>query len=234
MRIRIKDASGLAIVCDGTIIAPVAGESRERPIEQLEASAREGRLFFIDGEDPIDLTLEVVSGEPLATELAARFTPVGGGFLLDIPSGSAAVAGYDAWARGNPPEASVSVAPGSHLVVAYARRLPDARQYEADIERLVDPRAVAFHRRVTRLAPLGCLPLIVLAIALLLQRWTLASYAAGVALLASAAYAGVSRSGRFRAVEDAQRAYKRDLPAYVLELRPVERSPSLVGGWLTT
>src|SRR5688572_14612458 len=170
MRTRIKDASGLVIVRDAGIASPPTGANAR---DELRASARHGQLFFLESDDPIELTIEIITDGPVPAELTQRFTPVGGAFLLELPSGRAVLSGYDFWTTGQGIAATLDVAPGSYVVVAHERRPPDARLYEADIARLVDPDALAFHRRVMRVAPLGCLPMIGLTLALLLQRWTL-------------------------------------------------------------
>ena len=234
MRFRVHDPSGLVIVRDSDAAAPAPepGE-RGRPLSRLKELARTGQLFFIDGEDPVDMPLAVFANQPVPTDFAVEFEPQGGSFLLDVPSGRITVSGYDAWTAGDRAgETVVSVAPGSYLIVPHGRESVDAERYASERKRLIGDRDWTFHSRVSRLALLGCLPMIVLTFSLLGQKWRMAMYVALFVVLSWLPYLILSRTHRFRAIDGQIRAHDRALPVYLLELRPVERNPSMMGGWI--
>ena len=234
MRFRVQDADALVVVRDSAVPAPPREpRKRDRPLAALKALARPGQLFFIDGEDPIDMPLAIFAGEPIPDDLARDFEPHGGGFLLEVPSGRVVVSGYEAWLSGDGDRSTtVAVAPGSYLVVAHSREPVEGKRFTEGLERAVGARDLAYHTRVSWLGLLGCLPLIVLGFSLLGQRWRMAGYIGLVVILSWLPYVILSRTRRFREIDARLEAHNKALPVYLLELRPVARDPSLAGGWI--
>ena len=234
MRVRVVDPSGLAVLHDATVPAPSHDGTPGAIRDRMKPLAREGRIFFIDGADPIDMRVDLLIGESISPELAWLFEQDGGAFLLHVPSGSLRLTGVEAWAagRGREPD-TFAVPPGAYALVVHRRTTPDPATYHGALARHVGAADLAFHTRVNRLALLGCLPLALTALALLARRWRVALVLAGIALLASAPWALLSRSRRYREAERRYEAYHAELPAFILELRPVESTASLVGGYVT-
>jgi hypothetical protein len=234
MRFRVQDDAALVVVRDSDLSAPprVAGKG-DRPLARLKELARAGQLFFVDGEDPIDMELAVFASGPPPADLALDFEPQGGGFLLDVPSGRVVISGYEAWLAGAAElQTTVSVPPGSYLVVAHGRGEIDPKRYAAAVERAVGKKDLAYHTRVAWLGLLGCLPLIVLGFSLLAQRWRMAGYVALAVVISWLPFVVLSRTRRYREIGAKLEAHSRALPVYLLELRPVTRDPSLAGGWI--
>ena len=235
MRFRVQDPTSVVVVRDSAAPAPAPEPGApHRPLARLKDLARNGEIFFIHDDDPIDIPLAIFANEPVPDNFAVDFEPEGGGFLLHVPSGRISISGYDAWVSGDRTgETSVSVSPGSYLLLPHGRETVDAKRYNAERKRLVGAPDWAFHSRVSSLGLLGCLPMIVLAFSLLGRRWRLAAYVALVVFLSWLPYLALSRTRRFRTIDAQLKAHDRALPVYLLELRPLERSSGLVGGWIS-
>ena len=230
MRARITDGFGLAILRDAfTAIPAPEGTSGDDLREALKARARDGQLFFMDGEDPIDLTVEVVAGGPLSPDTTELFEQQGGAFLLRAPSGRLILSGIADLTPG-----TLVVPPGAYALIAYRRKLPDPSAYRADLARQIGATDLTFHARVNRLALVGCLPLVSTALALLLGRWRATLWLAAATLVGSLPWMLLSRSRRYLDIDRRLAAYHRQQPLFVLELRPLESTVSLAGGYVTT
>lgn len=235
MRFRVQDPTSVVVVRDSATPAPTPEPGgKDRPLDRLKEMARKGELFVIHSDDPLDLPLAIYANEPVPTDFSVDFEPEGGGFLLEVPSGRISISGYDAWRAGNHAgETNVAVPPGSYLILPHGRESVDAKRYAAERARLVGAREWAYYSRVSWLGLLGCLPMIVLGFSLLGKRWRLAMYVAVVMIVAWLPFLILSRTRRYRAVDEKVKAHDRALPVYLLEVRPVERSAGLVGGWIT-
>ncbi len=234
MPVRVRDDLGLAVLRDASVEPPPTPAAGRGCVGPLRALARDGGAFFVDGEDPISLTVEVLVDTPLTPALAPLYRSVGGTFLLRAPTGTLHLSGHAAWCAGQPALA-LSVPPGAYGVLVHALETRDLAALQAAEARLVGAAEVAYRTRVDRLWFLGCLPTLALALTLLAPPlrpfWPAALLCAGLSWLP---HAVLARGRRYRAVVARLHDFQAALPLYVLQLRPLESTAGLSGGWVTT
>lgn len=230
--VRIEDQSGLAVLRDASLEAPdTAGH--ERLLQRMRSLAQAGAVFFIHGEDGIACTVELLLDEAVPGEVASLFEQVGGTFLLHAPTGQLHLSGHAAWAA-HQPAPTLDVPPGSYALVVHSREHFDPALFRAVEEQQVGATEVAYRNRVDRLGLLGCLPTVALPLVFLirpLRAFTL--LALGVAALSWLPRLVLERGRRYRSIKSRLRAFEEALPLFVLQLRRLDSSTGLAGGFVT-
>ena len=229
MRCTITDRYGVVVLRDAQEGSPPSlADDAPAALEHL---ARQGRIFFIDREDPIK-ALDIEVGTSSATDLDrfGRVRPLGS-YLLEIPSGQLVVSSAEAWVDAQPPKDVLPVTPGSHTVSAYCWEF-DAAKYQDAIEQLVGGAEERFHSRVDKLYFLGCLPLVAAIVAMIAAAWWWGIGLAAAAIVLWLPYFAFKNTKRYQAVEAATRAYEKQLPHYVLQLTKVASNEGLTGGYV--
>src|SRR5262245_28874071 len=168
LRIELASDSGIVALGDGQTDLP-AGLDQEALLRRLEPLSRSAQLFYLVTDDPVRYRLEMLVDEPLPAGLDRDFESLGGAFRLEAPNGRVALVGWDA--QGQPGEAgSVAVTPGPQWVTVFGRRPFEGKRHAEDMATLLGADARFMHI-VDRTGLIGCLPLIVVAIATVAARW---------------------------------------------------------------
>lgn len=234
MPVHVQDDHGLAVLRDASIEPPASPAVPKDRVGALRPLARDGHVFFIDGEDPISLRLEILVDQRLPPATAAQYRPVGGTFLLHVPTGVLQVSGYAAWCSQQSPQTLV-VSPGAYGLTVHALETRDLTALQAAEAELVGPSGITHRDRVNRLWFLGCLPTLAFILTLMVppfrRFWPAALLLAGVSWLP---HVVLVRGRRYRDIGARLRAYEAALPHYFLQLRPLESPQGLTGGWVTT
>lgn len=229
MSARIEVSSECGVVALGEGPGFPAGLDQESLLRQLEPLARSARIFFLLTDDPVKYRLDVFANEPLPSWLDREFEPLGGGFRLEAPNGRVALIGWDK--AGEPREAGrVSVSGGKHLVTVFARRPFDGKRYAEDMANLLGPDA-RFMQRVDRLGLVGCLPMILVAIALFAARWRWLWYLVPLLVVSWLPYLVLKRSRRYRSAKKRVGDAELARPHFVISLAPTQQN-QLQGGYV--
>ncbi len=227
-RIEVFSESGVVALAGPTAALP-AGLDQDSLLRQLEPLANSARIFFLVTDAPVRYRIDVLTNEPLASGLARDFEPLGGAFRLEAPEGRIALSGWDK--AGEPREAgSVSLTPGAHLLSVFARRPFDGRRHAEDMAKLLGDDARFMHV-VDRLGLVGCLPMILVAVSVLIARWRWLWYLIPLLAVSWLPYLTLKCSGRYRRAK--RRASEAELarPHYVISLAPT-RQEDLRGGYV--
>lgn len=229
VRIDVTPESGLLIVHDAALSLPAVDRDK---MEALERDAGAGKLFFLAAEDPIRFRADLYIGEASPPELQQDFQPLGGSFLLDLPSGRLVVAGYGSKAD----DTSIAVQGGPYLLTLMERRSFDGSRHEKEMVALVGEADYRFSKRTTWLALLGCLPTIAalgtLVLAIPRRQWSLFYIALPLAVLAWAPHVFLRNSKRYRRIQRLMNDHEAAKPQFILKLVPTERTSDLSGGFV--
>jgi hypothetical protein len=237
MRIRVADNYGLAIVRDSTFsVPPLDTKSRESLTTPLKSHARDGRIFFIDGEDPIDMTIDILVDQPVPEDITELFEQIGGTFVLHAPSGKIVISGYQALASGSlNGQSEISVPCGSYALSVFSRQHFDLAKYDAKMQQIVGPANWSFRNKTDKLYFIGCLPTLATILCILVKPWrSIAIYLAAFSLLGWLPYFLARRTTTYQNAERRRDEFERSLPVYVLQLRSVEDPSSIRGGYIMT
>jgi len=232
-RIDAVPDSGLLVVHDAEVPLPVVDRDR---MDDLEREAAAGRVFFLAAEDPIRFRVDVYIGETQPPELQQEFQPLGGSFLLDLPSGRLIVAGYNPASRaaeGTP----IALPRGPYVLNVMGRRPFDGRRHQREMVALVGEADWTFAERTNWLSLLGCLPAILALGSLLLAirhgRWRgFLYFALPLAVLGWAPHLLLRNSKRYQRIQRLMKEHETAKPHFILKLAPTDRSNGLSGGFL--
>lgn len=231
-RVDIEATSALAVLSDAALeLAPPDLASRGfRPY--FVELARQGQLFFLDGEDERLFKLLIAVDEDVSDLPGHRFARLSGSFVLPVPSGELHVS--DGGARDGGGARVLAIPPGDYAVSILGLDTAaglDGEAFDAEQISAVGARDWRYHQRVDWLAPLGCLPLVVAGVVILIYRWSFVSLVAGlVGVLGLLPRWALKRTGRYRAIQKRLRDLEASQPHFALELRRVDSVDGLVGG----
>jgi hypothetical protein len=124
------------------------------------------------------------------------------------------------------------LSPGAHLVSVLKRRPFDKARDEADRRERLGADG-QFVQMVDNSGSLGCLPIVAIAAALLMQRWHWLWYALPALALSFMPYAVLKRSHRYRAAGERASEVARALPHYVVTFTGTQ-GDGIPGGFLRT
>jgi hypothetical protein len=225
--IEVSSESGIVALGDAQGLP--AGLEQDILLRQLEPLARSGQIFFLMTDDPVKYRIEVIANETLPPGLDREFESVGGAFRLEAPNGTVALVGWDK--AGRPHEAGrVSVSRGAHMLTVFARRPFDGKRYGEDMAKLLGPDA-KFMQRVDRLGLIGCLPLLLVAIGVLLARWRWLWYLVPLLVVSWLPYVVLKRSRRYRSAERRVSDAELARPHFLISLAPTQQN-ELQGGYV--
>jgi hypothetical protein len=235
MLIRVHDEHGVAILRDSSVSCPVpAPLGKNRHYSTLEAASRRGDLFFIDGEDPIDLSLELMVEGHVPPGIAPLYEAVGGTFLLRAPSGRLALSGLESWVSGVSTSAA-EVRPGNYALTVLSQVTYDLTEHRKKLKETVGDANWTYKNKVDKLALAGCLPTLAAAIALYAPPWRRYTlYLLPVAVFSWLPHWLLRSTKRYRSIERREAEFEASLPRFILILAPIEDARALVGGHLTT
>lgn len=235
MRTTIEDGLGVLIARDRSLIRPDVVKDWERESRaRLKEIAKLGDLFFIDREDPFKISVQVVVGEKppgdVPTEL---YRTVAGNYLLNLPSGTLHVQGLDSWIAGNPESTKpIQLERGAYSVEALELESHDLGEYEKHMSKLVGSDNWTFRNRVDRLYLLGCLPTVVAVVLAVFSTLKLGLYAGLTAAVLWLPYLVLSRSKRYRTINEKVSSAESDLPLFILRLRKLKDTEGIIGGYV--
>jgi|RhiMethySRZTD1v2_1073278.scaffolds.fasta_scaffold37106_6 hypothetical protein len=227
-RVEVSSESGIVVLSDGQTDLP-AGLDDEVLLPRLEPLSRSAQVFYLLTDDPVRYRLDVLVDEPLPAGLDRDFESLGGAFRLEAPNGRVALIGWDP--QGQPCEAgSVAVAPGPQRVTVFGRRPFDGKRHTEDMAALLGADARFMHV-VDRLGLLGCLPLVVVAIATFAARWRWLLYLVPVLVVSWLPYLVLKRGRRYRNAEARASAAEAARPHFVIRLAAT-REGETPGGFI--
>ncbi len=225
---------------DGTL-SGVWGKSLDKT---LEADAAAGHLFLIhtggDGGAPIDVYVD----EEVPVEDQKQTRPLGGEFLVSVPTGRLVVGGVEDYRSGKPKitgEQSIVSIPGGdyllrcHLGVDEEGFQPPSRP---ELEAAVGMEEYRYYRKVNRLSCLGYLAVLLFPVLTFFQGWKSALAITGVTVVAYFYVQDrfvLKRNTKYQRIAQAvkevwQRASRAQPPAFLFELHRVEGRKELKGG----
>ncbi len=229
-RVDIDARSALAVLADVRLeLAPPEPVSKgfRRYFVDL---ARQGQLFFLDGEDERQFKLLLVVDNDTSDLPRHRFARLSGAFRLPVPSGELVVSDGGDRGRGR----TLTIPPGNYSVSILGLDPSaglDGKAFDAEQIEAVGAADWRYHQRVNWLAPLGCLPFLAAGIVVLIDGWSSASLIAGlVGVLGLLPHFFLKKTPRYRGVETRLRELEASQPHFALELRKVDSVDGLVGG----
>ena len=232
-RIDVLPDSGLLVVHDADVRLPVVDRDR---MDDLEREAAAAGSFSWRPRIPSDFEWTCHFGEPQPPELREQFQPLGGSFLLDLPSGRLIVAGYNLGGV-KAEDVPIAVPRGPHILTVMERRPVDGRRHRTEIVALVGDADWKFSERTDRLAFLGCLPTILAVFSLLVVirrgQWRGVLYTAlALAVLAWAPHVIRRNSKRYQRIQRRMNEHEAAKPHFILNLAPTDPRTGLPGGFL--
>jgi len=224
----VSSESGVVVLAAATTSLP-AGLDQEALLRELEPLARSGQIFFLVTADPVRYRIDVLVNEALATGLDRELEPLGGAFRLEAADGRVVLIGWDK--SGEPREAgSIAVSPGVHLLSVYGRRPFDSKRHSEDLATLLGADA-RFMQVVDRVGVIGCLPMVLVAISILLARWRWLWHLVPVLAVSWLPYLVLKRGRRYRRAEKLVSDAEKVRPHYVVSLAPTQQE-GLRGGYV--
>ena len=225
--VEIDAPFGVIGLWDQKAYTPPAPSASREFIAQLRDSAAEGRLFFIDAEDPVRYRMEVVLDTELPSGFREKFETRSGSFRLDAPNGELGIAAVPVG-----PVTQISVPPGSYVVTPYVPKEFDVARHDRDMQQRVGTSNWRFRQQVRALGAWGCASLLLLAVILLIP-FTRRSWPISVPLLLfpTGLHFVLSRTSRYRSVEQARVAYETSDPHVILLLGQSPVGAQIPGGW---
>jgi hypothetical protein len=226
----ITVASEMAIValCDPSVTLPSSRDQAEL-LRALETLAQEARVFYLVTDDPVHYRIELLVGEALSSELAREFEPCGGTFGLELPTGRLALQG---WTSSGSPEiaGALDANPGRQVVSVLGHRPFEGPRHVQEMAALLG-NEWSYMERVNRLGLLGCLPLALLVISLVLQKWQWLWFVLPLLAVSWLPYMILKHGRHYRAAERKAAEVERARPHYVFSVMPTEHR-DLAGGFL--
>ena len=224
----VSSESGIVVLGPATTSLP-AGLDQEALLRVLEPLARSGQIFYLVTDDPVRYRIDVLVNEALPSELGRELEPLGGAFRLEGASGRVALIGWDK--SGEPGEAgSVAVSPGVYLLTVFGRRPFDSKRYTEETTARLGADA-KFMQRVDRLGLIGCLPMVLVAISILLARWRWLWYLVPLLAVSWLPHVVLKLGGRYRRAEKVMSDAEKARPHYVISLEPTQQE-GLRGGYV--
>jgi hypothetical protein len=233
VRTRLEDANCVITLYDAdsqrtdlgdTDLAAVMGE--------LTSAATEGRAFWLECETPIAPRVEIYVDEAPRAELQQLLPDKSGSYRLDLPSGLLQFGTVEDWRGARQDQATeIELPSGSYAVTLRDGQVMDTRELTRRLKDLIGEADWRYHDRVGALGFLGCLPMVGMFVAAMLQKWRiLGFYVLPAFAVIMGLWALLRRSSRYRRVEEARASYERELPHMVFELTPTTDAASLSGG----
>lgn len=224
----VSSECGIVVLSPATTSLP-AGLDQEALLGELGPLARSGQIFFLVTDDPSRYRIEVLVNEALPARLDREFEPLGGSFRLEAASEKVVLIGWDK--SGAPREAgSVAVAPGVYLLSVSGRRPFDGKRYSEDMTTLLGADA-KFMQVVDRLGLIGCLPMVLVAISILLARWRWLWYLVPILAVSCLPYLILKLGRRYRRAAKLVSDTEKARPHYVVSLAPTQQH-DLRGGYM--
>ena len=235
MKITVEDDLGILVARDGALPCPEAikGGGRESRAH-LKELARNGDVFFVDREDPIKMSVQVVADDKSYREVPTElYRTIAGNYLLNVPSGSLEVEGLGSWIGGNPvADGPIRLEAGAYSVEALEFEDHDLSEYEAYMSKLVGEDNWAFRNRVDLVYFLGCLPTVIAVAIAFLFTWKFGLYTLPAVVVLWLPYIVLKRSKRYRSVEKIVSETERGWPQFILRLRKLESAQGAIGGYI--
>jgi hypothetical protein len=226
MRFNPTSEAGLVCVYDASNSPPPIG-SADLPTLIEDALAR--GFLAISGGDAVRLRVDAVVGnDPVMPNRA--FQPMGGAFLVRLPSGRVCVSGLEEWRFGG--AAAMSVTPGTYMARVLRPADFDSCAYREELVQLLGEPDVRYRERVSNFAFVGCVPSIAAAISLIVAPRLFLSALLPLAAAAWLPFVFLLSSRRFKAIEARIAKYEEGFPHYALRLDPAPADSLLTGGVL--
>jgi len=226
-RVEVASEAGIVALADSQAVLP-AGLDQDPLLRQLEPQAHSANLFFLVTDDPVAYRIDLVAREPPPGP-DGDLEGLGGAFRLDVPSGRAVLFGWDR--SGQPEEAGgIAVPPGTQLVSVLSRRPFEAVRHAREMSELLGAEW-DYMQKVNKLGLIGCLPLLLALVLVLIGRWSWLSVAVPIVVLSWLPYVVLKRGQRFRDAERRSLEHERARAHYVITLTPTEGS-DLSGGFV--
>ena len=235
MKTTIEDDLGVLIARDRSFVCPgVVTDGGRESRTHLKEIAKAGDLFFIDREDPFKISVQVVVGEEPSPEVPTQlYRTVGGNYLLDLPSGALEVQGLDSWIAGRQGSTKpIQLEPGAYSVEALELESHDLTEYQGYMSKLVGSDDWAFRGRVDRLYLLGCLPTAIAVVLAIFSTLKLGLYAGLAAAVLWLPYLVLTRSRRYRTIDEKVSTTESGLPLFLLHLRKLRDPEGIIGGYI--
>jgi len=231
----IEDSLGILIVRDRSLSCPdIIRDSGKESRAHLKELAKAGHLFFIDREDPFKMSIQVIIGDEPSGEVPIElYRTVAGNYLLDLPNGALEVQGLDSWIGGNTDSrTTIQLEPGAYSVEALEHEHHDLTEHEKYMSKLVGPDDWAFRNRVDRLYLFGCLPTVIAIALAVFATWKLGLYAALIAAVLWLPSLILTRSKRYKSIEEKVSSTEGGLPLFIVHLRKLKYPEGMIGGYI--
>jgi hypothetical protein len=228
-RVNVDTASGLAVLADSGL--PLTPPALALPAfkQYFRGLADQKKLFYLDGEDPSIFRLLICVDENLSDLPKHRFNQLSGAFALPVPSGRLSVS-----TQAQPENATeLQVAPGTYSVsvLGVAPGEIDAAAFQAEQFKLLGEKDRRFRRWVDWLGLVGIVPFGAALIVIMVYRFSLVSVvAAAIGLASVLPRVLISRTPRYREIEQRLHEHETSFPNFVLDLRRVDSVAGVVGG----
>jgi hypothetical protein len=226
-RVEVASEAAVVVLADSQAELPV-GLDQDALLRNLEPRAHAGDLFFLVTDDPVAYRIDLAAGEP-APGPDRDFEGLGGVFGLQVPSGRAVLVG---WGKSGQPEEAggITVTQGTQLVSVLTRRPFETVRHDQDMRELLGAEWEHM-QKVNKLGLVGCLPLLLTLVLVLIGRWTWLAVAVPVTVLCWLPYVVLKWGARFQAAERRSTEHERSKPHYVISLSPAPEG-DLSGGFL--
>ena len=228
VRIAVQSEMAIVAVSDSSVRLP-CGTDQDALIRVLEPMARAARVFYLVTDDPVHCRIDVLAGEQAPGGLSREFEPCGDTFGLELPTGRLAVHG---WGNDGTPvvAGTVEATAGAQVLSVLARRPFEGTRHAEDMTNLLGTEW-KYMERVNRLGLVGCLPVVILVITVLAQKWQWLWFVLPLLTVSWAPYMLLKQGRRYKSAE--RRAWEEEQarPHYVFSVMPSDQE-ALAGGFL--
>lgn len=226
---QIDAPSGLIGLWDPSAVSFALTSPGRELVSDLRRHAKDGALFFIDAEDHVSYRIDLLLASTVEEEFVKQLEPRGGSFRLRVPSGSICLGALPA----SETQSSLTVPAGEYLVVPYTKAEFEPAKYDAEMRQQVGERHWSYRRRIDKIGVIGCVAWVALAAILAIPATrSLWRIAVPLLLLPWLVHFALTKTRRYRQIEQARETIRLSLPDIVLVLRPSTAASELPGGWI--
>lgn len=195
-------------------------------VDYFRAMIENGQAFLLESEDPRLLRIRVASDGDCGQLPSFRTPEPSGAYLLYLPSGAFAI--HDGVRQLSRDQ--IHAGYYALTVRVLSAEAVDGKAYAREEEAMLGEKNWRAYQRRNRLGLLGCLPLAVLPIALLIFKWSFASFIAlamCVLMLLALRFLGRTRDTE---IESRRAELDTKYPDVLITLKAIDTPNGLVGG----
>jgi hypothetical protein len=143
-------------------------EALPKNLQSIKKHAKEGRVFFMESEDPLNYKIDVCTNAEIPAHLEQLFTGRHGQYLFRAPSGCITVTASAAGSTGGGAQKierfAFEIPSGDYLITIMDRATPDIAAHRSRLKDIIGENDWRYFERVNNTGAVGCFALVAAAI----------------------------------------------------------------------